>query len=417
MKTKTYILLLFVFTLFQSSKAQVIQTAVSSVENHLNGELDYTHETLYLVQKQQTGEEIIIGEITKEGTIHLSLPEFDIKALYDSIPLQPQNFFSMFLMNSDCKDRDLFAETPFNDVYAQKFDPIYIKKYDEDVAILFPATDEKMFKNNDYYGSNSYDGKVLTLGSKFYWFYMDREIMFNDACTKNLIRDNETIQLGIASNLLLKKGWNFIEEKLVETQVYSQGDYTSTLPKKIAFSIGDPNSKKVKWYLIQVIQDDRLEKVKTAYEIEPLTRSQYENALPEKAGNFTRTNFELDKALERSSSTKNNAYAVFEYGNQKMEIAMLDGAKNPEDLEMVNFSFAMDEEYERDDKPVTDATENEAVTKGEPHHISKEDTALKTAQVMSLFNDRIVVYAKGENITATQLWEGIKTLNIGSILE
>jgi hypothetical protein len=345
------------------------------------------------------------------------MPEFDIKALYDNIPLQPQNFFSQFLMNSDCKNRDVFAETPFNEAYAQKFDPIFIQKYGENVAVLYPATDEKMFNNNHYYRSNNYDGKSLTLGAKYYWFYMDRDISFKDTCVKTPMRNDDSIELTISADIQLKKGWNFIEESLIETQAYSDADYSTTLPKTIRFTNSASSFKKVKWVLIQIIKEDRLEKVKKAYEIKPISKEQFKNWLPEKAGDFTRTSYELDKALEQSASTKNNMVIVFENGNQKMEIAILDGAKNPDDLEMANFSFAMDEEYKRDDKPTRDAKASETAAKGEAHHISKEDTAQKTAQVMSLFKDRIVLYAKGETMTAVQLWDAIKTLNVGSILE
>lgn len=415
MKYQTSLFLLVTLIILQSCGAQ--KTGTLKVENHLKAYLDYANQTLDLVQKQQNDDEIHFGNINQDGTIVFNMKDFDIKALYDNIPLQPQDFFQQFLMNSDCKDRDVFAETPLRSSYAQKFDPIYIKKYGENVAVLFPATDEKMFKNNHYYRSNDYDGKTLSLGSKYYWFYMDRDITFNDNCIKNPIRNKEGIELSISADMQLKKGWNFIEETLVSTQAYNDADYSTTLPKSIQFTNSTPSSKKVKWYLVQIIKDERLEEVKKAFEITPITKAQFKSWLPEKAGNFTRTSYEVDKALEKSRSTKNNAYAVFENGDQKVEIALLDGAKNPDDLEMVNFSFAMDEEYKRDDKPVTDKTENEAVTKGEPHHISKEDTSQKTAQILSLFKDRIVVYANGENMSAIQMWEAIKTLDIGSIIK
>lgn len=417
MKNKIYILFLFVFTLFQSCKAQQSQTTLPKVENHLKGEIDYTYEALELVQKQQNGEEIILGTINKKGEIKFNVPEFDIKALYDSIPLQPYNFFQLFLMNSDCKDRDLFAETPFNEVYSQKYDPIFIKKYGENVAILFPATDEKMFKNNHYYRNNSYDGKNLVVGSKYYWFYMDRAITFNDNCVKNPIRTSEILKLEISANIILKKGWNFIEEKLESIQEYSTDDDTSILPKSIQFTQSSPDSKKVKWYLIQTIEDEKLAAVKKAFEIAPITKAQFEKWLPEKAGDFTRTSYELDKALDQSRSTKNNIIIVFENGTQKMEIAILDGAKNPDDLEMVKFSFAMDEELKRDDKPTTDTSASDAAIKGKVHHISKENKEKKTADLMSVYKDRIVLYASGENMTAAQLWEVIKALDIASIIK
>jgi len=45
---------------------------------------------------QANGEEIILGKINTDGTVHFNLPEFDIKALYDSIPLQQYKFHSLF---------------------------------------------------------------------------------------------------------------------------------------------------------------------------------------------------------------------------------------------------------------------------------------------------------------------------------
>ncbi|WP_033957409.1 hypothetical protein [Psychroserpens jangbogonensis] len=415
---KTKLILVVAIILFQWCKAQQSQTAtLSKVENHLNGELDYTHEVLQLVQKQQNGEEIILGTINKDGEIKFNLPEFDIKALYDSIPLQHYNFFSLFLMNSDCKDRDLFAKTPFNDVYSEKFDPMYIKKYGENVAILFPATDEEMFNNNDYYRNNNYDGKNLVLGTKFYWFYIDRAIAFKDKCIKTPIRDNDTIELAISADIQLKKGWNFIEEQLVAVQEYNTDDYSSTRPKKIQFNQSSPNSKKVKWFVRQIMKDEDILAAKKLHELVPISKAQFKKWLPKKVGDLKRTSYELDKALDDSDSKSNNAFVVFESGNQKMEIAILDGAKNPDDLEMANFSFAMDKQYERDDKPTSDTTETDATDKGEANHISKEDKENKTSQIMALFKDRIVLYASGENVTSEELWDYIKKLKVEKLLK
>ncbi|WP_432410669.1 hypothetical protein [Rasiella sp. SM2506] len=411
MKTKNYILLLFIFTLLQSCKAQQSNGTLLKVENHLIGELDYTHEALDLMQMQVNGEEISLGIINTDGTILFNLPEFDIKALYDSIPLQKYKFHSLFLMDSGCKDRDIFAETPFDGVYAQKYDPVYITKYGKNIAILYPVTNEKMLTNNQYVS------KSLAVGSKYFWLYIDRAIVYNDECVKTSFKGNYDIEVAISTNIQFEKGWNFIEESLVEIQDYSRDDYHTTLPKKIQFTKSAPASKKVKWFLKQIMEDEKILAAKKSYEIAPITKEQFKKWLPEKAGDLTRTSYELDKTLDQSRSTKNNMYLVFEKGNQKMEIAVLDGAKNPDDLEMAKFSFAMDNEYKRDDKPTSDTTINDAATNGDEHHISKEDTEKKTSDIVSIFKDRIVLYASGENMTATQLWEAIKALDIASIIK
>jgi hypothetical protein len=71
----------------------------------------------------------------------------------------------------------------------------------------------------------------------------------------------------------------------------------------------------------------------------------------------------------------------------------------------------------REDKPASDSTLSDSAAKGEAHHISKEDEENQTSQIMALFKDRIVLYASGENVTAVQMWEAIKTLNVGAIID
>lgn len=50
-------------------------------------------------------------------------------------------------------------------------------------------------------------------------------------------------------------------------------------------------------------------------------------------------------------------------------------------------------------------------------YVSRYDENTKQSQILSLFKERIVLMAKGENMTAAQLWEGIKALNVGAIIE
>lgn len=405
MKIRTSIVFLLIFTLFQYCKAQQSQTAVSRVENHLKGELDYTHEALDLVQMQANGEEIVLGKITKDGTVNFNLPEFNIKALYDSIPLEHYKFQNLFLMDSSCKDRDIFAETPYDDVYAQKYDPIYIKKYGKNVALLYPMTNEKMLSNNQYVSDS------LAVGSKYFWFYIDRTIAFKDECILTSFDGTYDIEVAVSANIQFEKGWNFIEENLLEIQNYSRDDYHTTKPKKIQFTQSSPASKKVKWFLKQIMKDEKIESAKTLFNLPRITKEQFKKWLPKKAGDFTRTSYEFDKVLDRSAS-KSNVFLVFENGNQKMEIAVIDGAESPDDLEMVHFAYSMDENYKRDDKPASDTS-----IKAEVHHISKEDKDNKTSQILSVFKGSIVLQAKGENMSAEQLWKGIKALDVAAIVD
>jgi hypothetical protein len=128
MKMKIQILFLLALIYFQPCVAQQTKTALPKVENHLPGELDYTYEALELVQSHINGQEIVLGKINKDGTVQFNLPEFDVKSHFESVPAQNYKFPSLFLMQG-CKDRDAFAETPFDVVYAKNYDPIFIKKY------------------------------------------------------------------------------------------------------------------------------------------------------------------------------------------------------------------------------------------------------------------------------------------------
>ncbi len=390
---KIHILFLLTLIYFQPCIAQQSKTSLPKVENYLKGELDYTLEALDLVQMQANGEEIILGKINKNGTVHFNLPEFNIKTLYDSINLQHYNFQSLFLMQ-DCKDRDVFAETPFDAIYAQKYDPIFIKKYGKNVAVLYPVTNEKMLSNNKYTSDS------LAVGSKYFWFYLDRAIAYNDKCIKKSFNGNYDIEVAISANIQFKKGWNFIEENLVEIQNFSRGDYHTTLPKKIQFTQSSPVSKKVKWFLKQIMDDKKIQSAKKLFNLDPITKENFQKWLPKKAGDLTRTSYEIGKTLDRSAS-KNNAFLVFENGNQKMEIAVVDGAESPDDLEMVNFAFEM----------------SEVKVDNGVNYVTRYDDNAKQSQILSVFKDRIVLQASGENMTAEQLWEGIKALDIASIIE
>jgi len=133
MKTKTYILFLLVFTLFQSCKTQQLQTKTSlpKIENQLEGELDYTKGGFELVQWPNGGDEITLGRIDEKGAIHFNLPEYDIKALGKSH--SNSHFESQFNMLKckgegavDAIGRPLF-KTPYDAIYSQLYAPMYNK--------------------------------------------------------------------------------------------------------------------------------------------------------------------------------------------------------------------------------------------------------------------------------------------------
>ncbi len=384
MKTKNYILFLFVFTLVQPCIAQQSQTTLPKVENHLKGELDYTHEALELVQEQANGEEIILGKINKDGTIHFNLPEFDIKTLYDSISLQHYNFHSLFKMDSSCKDRDVFAETSFDDVYSQKY-KLLVKKYGMDVAILEPT-------------SNS-----LASSSKYFWFYIDRAITFKDECIKTSSRTGD-IYATISANIKFEKGWNFIEENLETVQLNSQGDSLTTQLSKIHFTKISPANKKVKWSLRQINEDEKIQTAKRLYNLTPITKMQFEKWSPNKLGDLSVTTKEHGNPPQ-GQKNKNNMHLIYANETQKKEIDLyvIDCAKNPSNMNMINFAYAMenDGKDEKDIKP----------------YIAQYSERAKATQLFYKVEDRIIVNASGVNINAEDLWGYIQKLNVEKLLK
>jgi len=79
-----------------------------------------------------------------------------------------------------------FAKTPFDTIYSEKNNAIYIKKYGIDIAVLEAST------------------KQLTTNSTYFWFYIDRAITFKDDCTKISSRTND-MYATISANISFKK--------------------------------------------------------------------------------------------------------------------------------------------------------------------------------------------------------------------
>jgi hypothetical protein len=368
--------------------AQQTQTTLPKVENHLNGELDYTHEALELVQRQDNGEEISLGKIDKEGMIHFYLPEFNIKALYDSIPLQPYSLQGWFSLD-DCKNKDVFKKPPFDNVYSKKY-KLFIKKYGTNVAILEAVSDEKKTKNNGH-----------GIGSTYSWFYIDKAIDYKGECIKTSF-GNDNIEATVSVNIQFEKGWNFIEKNQVALRKYDNSKITQ--PEKIQFTKTSPSSKKVKWFLRQIENDGIIQIAKKLYHLTPITKEQFEKWVPNKLGDLSVTTKEYGTLPERRKN-KNNMHLIYTDKIQKKEIDLyvIDFAKNPADMEMINFSYAMenDGKDEKDIKP----------------YVTQYSERKKATQFLYKVKDRIVVEASAVNINGEELWEYVQKLNVEKLLK
>jgi len=371
-----------------SCNSQQAQTTLPKVQNHLNGELDYTYEALELVQTQAKGEEISLGKIDAAGTIHFSLPEFDIKALYDSFNLQPYKLQGWFSTDR-CKDKDMFAKTPYDSIYIKEY-KLYVKKYGINVAILEAVSHEELTKNN---------GRGI--GSTFSWFYIDKAIDYKEECIKTSFGFDD-IEAITSVNIQFKKGWNFIEKKQIAFPIKEDSKFTQ--PEKIAFTKTSPSSKKVKWFLRQIQDDEKIQIAKKLDKVTPITKAQFEKWVPNKLDDLSITTNEHGNP-PKGLKNKNNIHLIYtnEALKKEIDLYVVDCAKSPDDLEMVNFAYAMenDGKDKKDIKP----------------YVAQYSERQKAMNLMYKVDDRIFVTASGVNMTAEELWGYIQELNVEKLLK
>ncbi len=369
-----------------SASSQDLVSAFPKIENQLSGEMDYANEGLETTLKQQNGE-VIRGKIDTKGVIHFNLPEFDIKALYDSINLHHLNFQSLFDMQA-CEGEDAFDETPFDDVYAQRYESIPVEKYGIRVGVLYPVSDKKML-----------DNKSLTVGSKYHWFYIDRSIDYKQECIKTSFNGIYNIEIELSADVELRKGWNLIRKEIVDVQDYSRNDYHTTIPKKMHFTSVSPESKNVKWYIKQTAKEEDIQTAKMLYSYDAITKEQFESWAPNELDDLSIRSKEYGNA-PNGRKNKNNIHLIYSDESQKKEIDLfvVDYSKNPGDVEMIDFAYAMEYEgkEEKDIKPyITQYREQEKVT-----------------QLLYKVGDRLFVEASGKNINAEDLWGYIEKLDV-----
>ena len=104
------------------------------------------------------------------------------------------------------------------------------------------------------------------IGSKYYWMYIDRALDYKDTC---ILESNEDTDLEIerSADIQFKEGWNFIKSSLVELQNYGENN-EKIMPKRILFTQSSPESKDVKWYMVRVMDDEKIQAAKKEYELQ-----------------------------------------------------------------------------------------------------------------------------------------------------
>jgi len=140
--------------------------------------------------------------------------------------------------------------------------------------------------------------------------------------------------------------------------------------------------------------------------LEPVTEAQYKKWLPQKVNNYKLTSHIINGEIDETP--KNNMQLVYENKSKKIEIIIVDAAKDAISLEMIYFAFDMDKQFskEKTTKQITN----------EPHHISKYDEEEKTAQILTIISKRFGVSAVGKNMNSDELWAFIKNLKIEKIV-
>jgi len=138
---------------------------------------------------------------------------------------------------------------------------------------------------------------------------------------------------------------------------------------------------------------------------EPLKPKDFEKWLPKKVADFALVSHEINK--EMAGAPKNNIQLIYKNNAKKIEIIIVDAAKDASALEMIYFAFDMDNQLSK--------KETKKQESKEPHHISKYNEEKKTAQILSIINKRFGVSAKGENMNPDALWLFVKQLQINKL--
>lgn len=234
-------------------------SSIPTVENQIEGELDYAKGGFELVQWQKGGDEITLGKIDESSEIHLDLPEYDIRALGRNH--FPSNIESQFNMIG-CKGKGPYGltgepvnKTPYADVYSQMYPQLFVKKYGTSIGYLAMVSDEKMLIKGNF-------NKVI--GNKYYLMYIDRDLDFKDTCIREPSGDKQ-IETEWTADVQFKKGWNFIKSSIVEVHRYGENNEQTQL-KKMVFTASSAGSKDVKWVLKRRMDDEKIQAAKIKFE-------------------------------------------------------------------------------------------------------------------------------------------------------
>jgi len=394
MKTKTYILFLFILVHVQFCKAQQIQTALPKVENYTKGELEIKVGTF--------GSEnpISVGEIATDGTIHFNFPKLDLNAMEETYFFSMQKIgraVGMFV----CHDKEVEVNTEI--VKAIEIKNIFLYKYGQQVGALFPATQKEMLEDE------------YVIGSTISWFYSEGDGEFKANCTT--YEDDETAKDGLDRNTIqnktsydisFNKGWNIVTHRLLEKKDITKGTYQFSrrlIEQKTSVAKIPPT---INWYIKYWANDELLEIEHELVILKPITKQHYESWLPKKLGKLKRTHYEIGKRLERMPTT-NNVNLLFEKSTKKIDLTIVDCAGNKDAASTYTL---MKDMASRDWKDKTETGYRSASKMDDKRVIIDYNEKEVKTMVSYNANGRFLIKAEAIDIKPEALWEFLKDLNI-----
>jgi len=398
MKTKIYILFLFILIHSQPCKAQQTENALPKIENYTKGELEIKVVPFGLENP------ITVGKVMADGSIHFNWNS-DISTVND-----PQ-FYMSSIKNAVgmtfCNDKAI--EQNNQEAKAVDTKGLFLYKYGQQVGALYPATQKTIQDNLSLNRSTR-----LVLGSTVSWFYSDSDVQFKATCSVNNKRENVYDFKEITSyDIQFKEGWNMVLQTLVEKEDWKNETEKGSLPKTITKTSIAKIPNTINWYLNYWANDELLEiKHQLAKQV-PITKEQYENWLPKKIGNLKRTEYEIGKTLERMPTT-NNVNLLFEKGSKKIDLTIVDCANNNDAASMYTLMLDM---ASRDWKDKTE-TGYRSASKMDDARVMIEYNEKEAKTILSYnTNDRFLIKAEATNIKPEELWKHLKTLNLETLIK
>lgn len=389
---KKAILIVLAIILFQSGKAQQVQTTLPKVDNYTKGELE--------LKITSFGEKtpITIGKIMADGTIHFNWLEADLSKTND------KNYWTKSIENfyggKFCKDPN--AVVTNNNATLVENNYIYLFKYDQPVGVIMPSTQISQEHRKDQ------------LGSTINWIYSDVDTNVKANCSeKKEWKGRYSFDESTTYDLTLKKGFNIVSNTLTAIEEWDNGEINGSLPKTRIIKSVNKIPSTMHWHLNYFANDELLEIEYQLFKLKPITKQQYESWLPKKLGNLKRTSYEVGKTLERMP-TLNNVNILFKKDTKTIELTIVDCAANKDVAGVYTLMQEMTGSDWKDDKE-TGYQSASSMDNTRVMTVYDEKEAKTTLNYNA--NGRFLVMAEGINIKSEELWGILKTLQIEKLVK